>query len=304
MTTLAPSAQWLLPSEAYWSPEWFAAEQQRVFARCWNLVGTLDDLCDATTICGVIAGRSVAVRIEDGVLIARSGREPVMVDVWAGYVFVHLDPSVATPLAQWLGEFPDLIGGFRPDRLIEVARHRFELPANWKFFVENHVDVYHLWYLHERSLGAYDHHRARWQEVGPHWVFYEPARADVDTRDERFWRGLRPIEGVGEDRWGSGAHLIFPNVTLATGAGFFMTYQCVPVAPDRSVVDIRVRAEEGSDASDMLAMSREIIEREDGAACAALQDAVSSPWFQVGPLAVEHERPITCFHRSILRAMA
>ncbi|MFI5040845.1 MAG: aromatic ring-hydroxylating dioxygenase subunit alpha [Acidimicrobiales bacterium] len=304
MNAATMAAEWLLPAEAYWSPAWFAIEQERLFGRCWNLVGTTDDLVAGRALTGIVAGRPVSVGVENGDLVARSRAEAVAVDTWAGYVFVHLDPSSAPPLLEWLVEFPELIGGFRPDRLVEVARHRFTLPANWKFFVENHVDVYHLWYLHEESLGAYDHRRAAWQTTGPHWVFYEPPRAGIDTHDERFWRGLRPIEGVTEDRWGSGAHLIFPNVTLATGAGFFMTYQCVPVAAGTSVVDIRVRAEPGSDASSMLGLSRVVIEQEDGAACAALQQAVASPWFRVGPLASEHELPITRFQRSVLEAMA
>jgi choline monooxygenase len=305
MTAPHTTAAWLLPAEAYWSPEWFAAEQDRLFGRCWNMVGNVDDMVPDMALVGTVAGRPVAIYVDDGGTVeARSGSAPVAVDVWAGYLFVHLDPAAAPPLDEWLGDFPNRIGPFLPDKLVEVARHRFDLAANWKFFVENHVDVYHLWYLHGESLGAYDHPRSAWDTCGPHWVFYEPPRDDVDTHDERFWRGLLPLEGVGEDRWGSGAHLVFPNLTLATGAGFFMTYQCLPVAPDRSVVDIRVRAEAGSDAAEMLAMSRTVIEREDGAACEGLQRAVTSPSFCVGPLARDHELPITRFHESVLAAMA
>jgi hypothetical protein len=109
---------------------------------------------------------------------------------------------------------------------------------------------------------------------------------------------------VGEDRWGSGAHLIFPNLTFATGAGFFMTYQCIPTAAGTSVVDMRLRTEPGGDASALLAASQEIIEGEDGTACEAMQAAVRSPWFTVGPLARSHELPITRFHRSVLEWMA
>jgi phenylpropionate dioxygenase-like ring-hydroxylating dioxygenase large terminal subunit len=253
----------------------------------------------------VEAGRGAAWRarrLADPVLGLPEG--PAAIGEWAGLVFAHLDPDPDPPLTAWLGAFPDKIGGFRPDRLVEVARYRFELAANWKFFVENHVDVYHLWYLHAASLGAYDHHAARWEMCGPHWVFYEPPARGVDVGGESFWRGLRPVGHVRPDRWGSGAHLVFPNLTLATGAGFFMTYQCIPVGPERSVVDLRVRAVAGSDPSAMLEMSRTVIEREDGAACEAMQAAVRSPWFGVGPLACEHELPITRFHEQVLSRMA
>jgi phenylpropionate dioxygenase-like ring-hydroxylating dioxygenase large terminal subunit len=36
----------LLPAEAYWSDDWFAAEQAELFGRHWYLVGTRDDLAD------------------------------------------------------------------------------------------------------------------------------------------------------------------------------------------------------------------------------------------------------------------
>jgi len=295
----------LLPAEAYWSPVWFATERERLFRRCWNLVGTLDDLIGAAALVADVAGTAVCVeRDAKGGLRAQSDEGDVGVGVWCDHVFVCPDPhATSTSLAAWLGEFPHRIGGFEPDRLVEVARHRFELAANWKLFVENHIDVYHLGYLHRESLRAYDHRRAQWTTCGPHWVFYEPPCDGVDVHDEQYWRGLKPIEGIGEDRWGSGAHLVFPNLTMATGAGFFMTYQCTPIAPDRSLVDLRVRAERGSDPQAMLRLSRTIIEIEDGAACEALQATVRSPAFSVGPTARDHELPITRFHQQILRTM-
>jgi Rieske 2Fe-2S family protein len=292
-------AKWLLPAEAYWSPSWYRREQERLFARVWNFVGTLDDLTGGTTLVATVAGCPFSIFLDrNGTPASLDGS----VDSWAGLLFAHLDPAAGS-LASWLRDVPDRIGGYRPDRLVEVARHRFKLAANWKLFVENHVDVYHLWYLHAESLGDYDHTRAEWHNTGPHWVFYEPPRDTVDTGADLFWRGLPPVGHVGADRWGSGAHLIFPNLTFASGAGFFMTYECVPLAADRSVVDMRVRTEPGSDPSAMLAMSRQIIEREDGGACAAMQAAVRSPAFSVGPLARRHELPISRFQRSVLQWM-
>jgi hypothetical protein len=35
-----------------------------------------------------------------------------------------------------------------------------------------------------------------------------------------------------------------------------------------------------------------------------VQDALRSPWFAVGPLARDHEAPITAFHRNLLDALA
>lgn len=300
-------ADWLLPAEAYFSDEWFAREQHSIFAHNWIMVGTVDDLRSGDNLAPASVVADVAGRTIE---IVAGEREPLVVtpvgarvEVWAGYLFVQLDPA-APGLGRWMAEFPNLVGAFQPETLVEVARHRFELDANWKFFVENHVDVYHLWYLHGDSLASYDHPRATWRTTGPHWVFYEPPRKVIDVDDPGFWRGLRPLPGIGKDRWGSGAHLLYPNLTLATGAGFFMTYQCSPISPDRSVVDMRVRAVPGAEATAMLTLSQQIIEDEDGSACEALQRGVRSPRWSVGPLAADHELPITAFQRSVLAACA
>jgi Rieske 2Fe-2S family protein len=297
--TFAEAAEWALPAEAYWSADWYAREQEQLFRRVWTFVGMVDDLRAGGTLVAGVGGRPSTITSQNGKLASSLGA----VASWRGLVFAHREAE-PEPLEAWLSDVPAGVGPFEPDRLIEVARHSFELRANWKFFVENHVDVYHLWYLHADSLGVYDHRRARWSSTGPHWVFYEPPRAEVDTESTDFWRGLRPIRHVDRDQWGSGAHLIFPNLTFATGAGFFMTYQCTPIGPDETVIDMRVRAERGSDASAMLDLSRQIVAREDGRACEAMQAAVRSPWFRVGALARDHELPITRFHRAVLGYLA
>jgi Rieske 2Fe-2S family protein len=224
--------------------------------------------------------------------------------VWAGFLFVHADPTAAPPLREWLGDLPDLIGGFRPELLVEVAHVQMHVAANWKLYVENHIDMYHLWYLHEQSLAAYDHPKHRWDDCAPHWSFYEPPRAGV-TDDAQFVRGFPPIRHVGPEVWGSGAHLVFPNVPFATGAGFFMTYQCRPVGPEHTIIDLRVRAEPGDDhdVPAFLEMVGTVLHGEDGAACEQIQRALRSPAFAVGPLAGALEEPITRFHEHYLAAM-
>ena len=291
------TATFLLPPEAYWSTEWYEREQRELFGRTWSFVGPLDDLPAVVEV----GGHAITVRRDgDGVI----ADEPATADVWAGFVFVHPDAWTADPLDAWLGELPAHIGAFRPERLVEVARRRFEVAANWKLYVENHIDVYHLWYLHEQSLAAYDHPNHRWRSCGDHWVFYEPPRPGVADAAQ-FVRGFPPISHIGRDDWGSGAHLVFPNLPFATGAGFFMTYQCIPRGPEHTTIDLRVRAEPGTDhdVDGFLAMVSTVLHAEDGAACEQIQAALRSPAFGVGPLASQHELPITRFHESVLARM-
>jgi phenylpropionate dioxygenase-like ring-hydroxylating dioxygenase large terminal subunit len=201
-----------------------------------------------------------------------------------------------------LAGIPERLGSFCPERLVQTGTARLEVRCNWKLLVENHVDVYHLWYLHDRTLGDFDHARFEHRQSGANWTSYEPLRhADVEAA--ALTSGTTAIAHLEErDRRGVGAHLVFPNLMIATSAGFFATYAAEPVAADRTIIDLRVRAEAGADADGAVAAVRSFID-EDIRACEAVQSAVSSPVFGVGPLARDHEQPITSFQSNVLRAM-
>lgn len=240
---------------------------------------------------------------------AALGLLPAAVGEWEGMVFACPDPAVA-PLSEYLGGFPDGIGSVHPGRLPEVAAADIPAGCNWKLFVENHIDVYHLWYLHAATLADFDHHRFEHRAVGPHWVSYEPLRATAAATaaaggaGSRLDAGNPPIAHLdARDRAGLGAHLLFPNMTFAVSAEFFISYAVVPAGPAASRVELRVRAEPGADAEGLLAAARSFID-EDIAACVRIQEAMASPWFAVGPLARDHEAPIAAFHRNLLAALA
>jgi Rieske 2Fe-2S family protein len=229
------------------------------------------------------------------------GLLPAAVEAWEGLVFVHPDPA-APPLAETLGGLPERIGSHRPGQLTLVATADVPATCNWKLLVENHIDVYHLWYLHRESLGDFDHHRFEHELIGPNWVSYEPLRA-ADLEAARLTRGTVTITHLEErDRLGVGAHLVFPNLLMAANAEFFMTYAVVPDAADRSHVEVRIRAEPGADGAALVEAARSFID-EDVRACEQIQTGLRSPWFAVGPLAQTHEAPITAFHRHLLDAL-
>ena len=104
---------------------------------------------------------------------------PVGLGTWSGLVFVNPDPA-AVPFADWLGDLPAHMGPFDTSRLTEARRLRIPVASNWKLYIENHVDVLHLWYLHDETLGMYDHTGFLHRQVGPHWVSEERLRPGTD----------------------------------------------------------------------------------------------------------------------------
>lgn len=225
------------------------------------------------------------------------GLIPLPSAVWDGMVFVN--PSgTAEPFEEWLGDYPAYRGPFQTDQLTEVTRQRIPIACNWKLYIENHIDVLHLWYLHSETLGMYDHNAFAHHKVGTHWASDERLR-DPDAVRER---GLPPIVHLpDEERDVLRANLIFPNVPTSSSENQSMTYQVVPTGPTTSELDIRIRAEVGATMTDVaMAEMKRVLVDEDGFAVEQIQKVVQSPHFLVGPLAQAHERPITDFHTDLL----
>jgi len=234
------------------------------------------------------------------------GLLPASVALWEGLVFTHPDPD-AEPLIDALAGIDSLdqggfLGSHRPGQLHELAVLHLDARCNWKLFVENHIDVYHLWYLHAGTLGDYDHTRFEHHQVGANWVSYEPFRS-ADRAEATRAAGTIQITHLNErDRYGLGAHLAFPNLMMATSAEFFATYVAEPVGPERSMIELRIRGEAEADVGRLRSLALAFI-NEDIQACEAIQRSIRSPAFRVGPLAHHHERPIETFQRNVLQRL-
>jgi choline monooxygenase len=213
---------------------------------------------------------------------------------WRGMIFVNPSPEAA-PLRTTMAGLDERLDQFLSGPLRQVAKVEYEAACNWKLLVENHIDVYHLWYLHARSLADYDHRSFSWESLGDNWWSLEP-RKDPSTAAGGFdW-----IPDAMRHR--IGAYLLFPNLMLVTTDHYFATYDAQPIAPDRTSLTLRVRAEAGADADDLVQSIRSFMS-EDVAACERMQAGASSPRFGVGPTAMTHEDPIFRFHSSLRRWM-
>jgi phenylpropionate dioxygenase-like ring-hydroxylating dioxygenase large terminal subunit len=82
---------------------------------------------------------------------ARFGlNSPPLVDTYRGFVFCCFDPD-AVSLPDYLGrarEYIDLVADQSPEMEVVEGVHEYSMEANWKLFVENSLDGYHLIPLH------------------------------------------------------------------------------------------------------------------------------------------------------------
>jgi choline monooxygenase len=73
------------------------------------------------------------------------GLVPIRVDTLGPFVFANLDPNAA-PLEDWIGAIPSEIAaaGYEMSSMRRIERREYEIACNWKVYVDNYLEGYHL----------------------------------------------------------------------------------------------------------------------------------------------------------------
>ena len=251
------------------------------------------------------------------------GLKPAAVDLWRGMIFVHPDPNVGS-IMEWFGDIEPRLGPHAVDELPEYqdARTSYEIKANWKIVVENFIDVYHLSHLHSGTLHMYDHAKAKYGFVGPHYAFWEPLSEQygADIKSNAPYPLIVPSEQAGA--W---VPMLFPGIGLAETESSWATFIITPLAPNLTRIENRVRVadasiwEFGKQAMRSISfwsskfggkyksdpenkddpMTSGDFTAEDVYACEQQQKSLQSPYFEVGP-ASAGESPIIAHQKVIL----
>lgn len=245
------------------------------------------------------------------------------VDIWRGMIFVHPDPN-ADSLAHWFGPLEAYLGPHQPEKLVEYVegRSRHEINANWKIVVENYIDGYHLAHLHSETLFMYDHRQQQTGFAGNHFYFYEPlTKAYLDGIENN--APLPLIDHIPKDKIGAYVPMLFPNLGLSETESSWSTFYVIPVAPDKSIVEIRTKVMPVSDwqylkqewkswnyfknrkwdkygtgdIDDPLASGDFMTE--DIYVCEQQQRSFKSPHFSVGAIAQDLEKSVYQYQRNI-----
>jgi Rieske 2Fe-2S family protein len=245
------------------------------------------------------------------------------VGIWRGMIFVH-PQAEAPPLTDWFEQIEPYLGPHQPERLVEyvAGRSRHEIRANWKLIVENYIDSYHLEHLHAATLFMYDHRRQKTGFAGHHFHFYEPLANDYQRNIEAN-SPLPLIDHIPREKIGAYVPMLFPNLGLSETESTWSTFYIIPVAPDRSIVEIRTKVMPVSnwqyltqqwkswnyfkhrqwdkygtqETDDPLASGDFMLE--DIYVCEQQQKSLKSPYFSIGARAIDLEQAIYQYQNNI-----
>ncbi|MGQ0430023.1 MAG: aromatic ring-hydroxylating oxygenase subunit alpha [Gammaproteobacteria bacterium] len=209
---------------------------------------------------------------------------------WLGLVFVSL---AATPV-----QFPEVVAGiaeriapadFAPMR--HVHSRNYEVACNWKVYVDNYVEGYHLPYVHPGLTQALDYRSYHTETARWHSLQHSPVAADGATY------------GEGHAFY----YFLYPNTMLNVMPGRLQTNRVLPAGLERCRVEFHYYYLPDPQAEARIAADLAFTDRvqvEDGAICEQVQLGLASGFYDPGRLCPRHEGTVAHFHRLLLEDYA
>lgn len=156
-------------------------------------------------------------------------------DSWGGFLFVNFKPG-RTTLAEYLGELRNVLASHHLEDMVCARRVVFDMDSNWKCFVENYSDGYHIPHVHRDSL-------SRWKTVATR---LEPSNANYTatfTAHEGSqlllpfpdYVGFPAMPGI-DGKWQKGTFFttLRANMLMTLGNDGALVFRCEPIAPTKS----------------------------------------------------------------------
>jgi len=206
-------------------------------------------------------------------------------EVWNELVFVNLDPG-AESLTEFLGEM--LADMPRHDYTGFRLAHRkaWEVGCNWKVYVDNYLEGYHIPIVHPGLFREIDYPNYRTETKKSYSIQFAPTR-----RPER----IRTAGGDDEVRY----FWIFPNLMLNVYPDNFSTNLIVPMGQGRTLTlfDWYFKDPEAAkqQIEETVAFSDEI-QIEDIGICETVQQGLASTTYESGRYSVRRENGVHHFH--------
>lgn len=162
---------------------------------------------------------------------AEYGLVTVKLESWAGFIFVNFDPESAT-LAAYLGDLSDHTWSYGFESMVTVGRKEFAVRANWKTYIENSLENFHLPTVHRRTIGGV---KAIWTGIdgapGNYVILH--SKTDSSRAVLSGDKGFGPIPTLrGRAAEGAQYILVYPCTVIGADLDCMWFKQMVPDGPD------------------------------------------------------------------------
>ncbi|MBZ5604919.1 MAG: Rieske 2Fe-2S domain-containing protein [Acidobacteriia bacterium] len=209
------------------------------------------------------------------------------VETWGPYVFVNQDPS-APPLAEVYGDIPGEVAkiGCPVDRLEFSERRDYVIGCNWKVYVDNYLEGYHLPAAHPGLFRELDYANYR---VEPHRYYSSQISP------------IRPPQGQEPRQYESEGlsalyYWIFPNFMLNVYPDNLSANIIVPLGHDKTLTIFEWFSYPGAKMRPETVAFSDEIQQEDIRICEWVQKGLHSRTYNTGRFSVKRENGVHHFH--------
>jgi len=224
---------------------------------------------------------------------------PLRVEEGSNLIFVNLDANAA-PLMQSLGELPRQVERFGFSSMQLFERRTYDMKCNWKTYVDNYLEGYHLPSVHPGLNRELDYNAYTVETYAGHVRQFSPIRgAKAGDATPRRYQEAR--EDLTTDYF-----WIFPNWMLNCYPDNVSLNIVLPLDVERTLAIFEWYLPEeklGSQAArDSVSFSDEI-QIEDVKICETVQRNLHSRSYDRGRYSVKQERGVHAFHRMYAEGM-
>ena len=210
-------------------------------------------------------------------------------EAWGALVFVNLDAQAA-PLAETLEDIPTLTRGRDWASMLPAARKEWEVECNWKTYVDNYLEGYHIPGIHPALHRELDYARYRTETRRLHSMQHAPLRPSASR-----------IAAAGEGEPGALYFWVFPNLMLNVYADNYSTNLIIPLGPERTltVFEWYFRDPDAPETRERIGRTIELsdeIQLEDMRICETVQAGLRSRTYTRGRYSVRRENGVHHFH--------
>jgi choline monooxygenase len=160
------------------------------------------------------------------------GLIPIKLEQWAGMMWINFDPDSSDLLTN-LGDLPDRTSAWAPETMVCVDRRAYPVKANWKFYMENYSDGYHVPFVHQHTLNR--KHVAKRDFHDPnvnignylmHYTYFEGTRGVMGGQKK-----LPELDLPADKKGGSFLPLVHANTMMSFNIDMVRTTEVYPEGP-------------------------------------------------------------------------
>ena len=218
---------------------------------------------------------------------------PVAVGEWGAWIFANLDENPDMLIAS-LRELPDQTKKYKLDKLKLAERREYAMECNWKVYIDNYLEGYHLPSVHPSLNRELDYGQYVTETFHSHSRQASPIRGPENEKDAQRRYSQTSGDAEAEYFW------IFPNWMLNCYPDNVSLNIVLPLGVERCVAIFEWYFPDsvvGTETPAQTIRFSDEIQIEDGKICEVVHRNLKSRSYTRGRFSAKQERGVHQFHR-------